>query len=141
MNESDIGFAVVGLGMGANRSREVVATEGARLIADDQTELCVGGGALTVRAPVRLAGKLEVRGLGLADVPSLDRAPLVLVADLVAANDIERLPEARSVNLAGIDVAMVRLAPFEVSATAKLRLAVRTVSSGAFDALDKLALP
>ena len=90
---------------------------------------------------MRLAGKLEVRGLGLADVPSLEQAPLVLVADLVAANDIERLPEPESVSLAGIDVAMVRLAPFEVSATAKLRLAVRTVAIGAYDALDKLALP
>jgi predicted dehydrogenase len=30
---SDIGFAVIGLGMGANRAREVVATPGARLVA------------------------------------------------------------------------------------------------------------
>jgi UDP-N-acetyl-2-amino-2-deoxyglucuronate dehydrogenase len=33
MPASDIGFAVVGLGMGANRAREVVATPGARLVA------------------------------------------------------------------------------------------------------------
>ncbi len=33
MAESEFGFAVVGLGMGANRAREVVATPGARLVA------------------------------------------------------------------------------------------------------------
>lgn len=33
MSSSDIGFAVVGLGMGANRAREVVATPGAKLVA------------------------------------------------------------------------------------------------------------
>ena len=33
MSMSDVGFAVVGLGMGANRAREVVATPHARLVA------------------------------------------------------------------------------------------------------------
>ena len=33
MSISDVGFAVVGLGMGTNRAREVVATPGARLVA------------------------------------------------------------------------------------------------------------
>lgn len=33
MSASDVGFAVVGLGMGANRARQVVATSGARLVA------------------------------------------------------------------------------------------------------------
>ena len=33
MNGKDVGFAVVGLGMGANRAREVAATPGAKLVA------------------------------------------------------------------------------------------------------------
>lgn len=33
VSDTDIGFAVVGLGMGANRARQVVATPGARLVA------------------------------------------------------------------------------------------------------------
>jgi serine kinase of HPr protein (carbohydrate metabolism regulator) len=115
--------------------------EGARLVADDQTELCVDGGTVSLRAPARLAGQLEVRGLGLAAVPSVDQAPLVLVAELALAVDIDRLPEPQTVSLAGVDVAMVRLAPFEASATAKLRLAVRSAASGTLGALDRLALP
>ncbi len=114
--------------------------EGARLIADDQTKLCVDDGTVSVRAPARIAGHLEVRGLGLVTVPSVDHAPLVLVADLALAADIERLPEPQSVTLAGVEVAMIRIAPFEASATAKLRLAVKTVACGTFGALDKLAL-
>ncbi len=114
---------------------------GARLVADDQTELCAENGALTLRAPARLAGRLEVRGLGLVAVPSLDQAPLVLVADLAPPADIDRLPLPQTVSLAGVDVAMVRLAPFEASATAKLRLAVHSAASGTLGALDRLALP
>jgi serine kinase of HPr protein (carbohydrate metabolism regulator) len=115
--------------------------EGARLVADDQTELCTEDGALKVRAPARLGGQLEVRGLGLVTMPMVEQAPLVLVADLVVAADVDRLPTPQGVTLAGIDVAMVRLAPFEASATAKLRLAARTAANGTFDVLDKLALP
>ena len=114
--------------------------EGARLIADDQTEMCPADSALVVRAPVRIAGRLEVRGLGLVEVQMVEQAPLVLVAELIPAADIERLPHPQIVTLAGVSVAMVRLVPFEASATAKLRLATRTARAGTIAALDKLAL-
>lgn len=115
--------------------------EGARLIADDQTELCVDETTVSLRAPARIADRLEVRGLGLVAVRSVDQARLVLVAELAPAADIERLPEPQAVTLAGVEVAMVRVAPFEASATAKLRVAARTAAAGAFADLDKLALP
>ena len=114
--------------------------QGARLIADDQTELCANHGALTVQAPVRTAGRLEVRGLGLVSVPTVEQASLLLVAELVSAAEVDRLPPPQSVTLAGVSVAMVRLAPFEVSATAKLRLATRAAVTGTIGALDKMAL-
>lgn len=113
--------------------------EGGRLIADDQTELRPQGDAVSLRAPARLAGRLEVRGLGLVAVPAVDQAPLILVADLVIPAEIERLPAPQTVALAGVRVAMVRLAPFEVSATAKLRLAAQAAAVGAVGALDTLA--
>lgn len=114
--------------------------EGARLVADDQTELCLKDGALSLRAPARIAGHMEVRGLGLVRVPTVEQASLVLVADLVSAAEIARLPLPQTVTLAGVSVAMVRLAPFETSATAKLRLATRVAMTGAIGALDKLAV-
>jgi serine kinase of HPr protein (carbohydrate metabolism regulator) len=115
--------------------------QGACLVADDQTEICVDSGTVWLRAPARLAGQLEVRGLGLVAVPVREQAHLILVAELVAAADIDRLPVPQTATLAGVDVAMVRLAPFEASATAKLRLAVQSAASGTFGALDKLVLP
>lgn len=96
---------------------------GARLVADDQTEVTLKGGAPVLRPPARLAGHIEVRGLGIVPVPSLDSAPLVLVADLVAPHEVERLPALQSTLLAGQPVPSIRIAPFEASAPAKLRLA------------------
>ena len=99
--------------------------QGARLVADDQTELCVELNTVSLRAPARLAGQLEVRGLGLLSVPTVERARLLLVVELVPAVEVDRLPPPQSATLAGVSVAMVRLAPFEASVTAKLRLAAR----------------
>ena len=59
--------------------------QGARLIADDQTEIYDDNGTLSLAAPPRIAGRLEVRGLGLMSVPTVEHACLVLVADLVSA--------------------------------------------------------
>lgn len=115
--------------------------QGARLIADDQTELCPTDGGLAVRAPARIAGRMEVRGLGLVSVPAVEQAPLLLVVELLPAAQVDRLPPPKSVTVGGVSVAMVRLAPFEASATAKLRLAIQSAVSGAFGTLDKLAVP
>jgi len=114
--------------------------EGARLVADDQTELCPGGTALNLRAPASIAGRLEVRGLGLVSVATVEQAALVLVADLVAATKIERLPLPRTASLAGYRVAALYLAPFEASATAKLRLAAQTAQNGTMRDLDQMAV-
>ena len=115
--------------------------QGARLIADDQTELWLSDGVLNLRAPASIAGRIEVRGLGLERVPTAEQAPLVLVADLVAAADIDRLPTPQTATLAGMRVARICLAPFEASATAKLRLATRTAAQDRFGALDDVAVP
>lgn len=97
---------------------------GARLVADDQTELRRVKGTLMMRAPAMIAGCLEVRGVGILRVPSLPAAPLRLVVDLVAPDAVERLPEPAECALLGLSVPLLRLAPFEASAPAKLRLAL-----------------
>lgn len=108
---------------------------GARLIADDQCEVTVEDGAagprLIARAPAAIAGLLEVRGLGLAEVPSLAQAPVALVVDLVAGDRIERLPEAARETILGIDLPCLALDPFEAAAPAKLDLALRRTATPA----------
>jgi len=96
---------------------------GARLVADDQTLVRRRGTILVARAPATIAGRIEVRGIGIVTVPDLDEAPLGLQVDLVAAATIERLPEPEMRSILGVPVPVLRLAPFEASAAAKLRLA------------------
>ena len=103
--------------------------QGAHLVADDQCALTArrAGKATQIiaRAPAAIAGALEVRGLGLRDVPSVAEAPVALVVDLAAAETIERLPEAASEEILGVAVPRLHLDPFAASAPAKLRLALR----------------
>ena len=98
---------------------------GARLIADDQVELRRVGDQILARAPASLAGLLEVRGIAIARVDTVDEGRLALVVDLVSSAQVERLPESRTENLLGLAIPLIALAPFEVSAAAKLRLALR----------------
>lgn len=98
---------------------------GALLVSDDQTRLKRRGETLLAAPPATIAGLLEVRGLGLVRLPHLAEIPLHLVVDLVPAAEVERLPEPDTVELLGLAVRRLRLAPFEASAAAKVRLAVR----------------
>jgi len=96
---------------------------GARLLADDQALLRRVDNHIIVRAPAAIAGLIEVRGIGILRVDSLEEAPLALLVDLVPSAQLERIPANRFEMVLGLAVPLVALAPFEVSAAAKLRLA------------------
>jgi serine kinase of HPr protein (carbohydrate metabolism regulator) len=100
---------------------------GARLVADDRVDLRLEGDRLVASAPAPLKGRLEVRGLGIIALPSLAEASLGLVADLVALGMVERLPEPARCDFLGQSLPLIRIWPFEPSAGAKLRLAVRSL--------------
>lgn len=97
----------------------------AELVADDQVEIRRMGNGIEVSAPPAIAGKLEVRGLGVLDLPYRASARLVLVVDLVAPDDVPRYPlEEITTIFLGQAVPTLRLTPFEASAPAKVMLAV-----------------
>jgi serine kinase of HPr protein (carbohydrate metabolism regulator) len=98
---------------------------GARLVADDQSELFRRGDRVIVRAPATIAGLLEVRGIGIFRLDALAEAPVALLADLVPAETLERLPARQSRTILGLALPRIVLASFEASAGAKLRLALR----------------
>lgn len=102
--------------------------QGARLVADDQTELRREGDDIIMSAPATIAGQMEVRGLGIIALPSLASAPLRLVVDLVPSAEIERMPAPRDCGFLGCTIPAIALAPFEASAPAKLRLALQSLA-------------
>jgi serine kinase of HPr protein (carbohydrate metabolism regulator) len=112
---------------------------GARLVADDRVILEEVAGRLMASGPRRLAGLLEVRGVGILPVPHSERVELGLIVDLVAADAVERLPEPDVVSLLGIPVRRLALWPFAASAPAALRLAASRTACGAPFLPDLLA--
>jgi HPr kinase/phosphorylase len=113
--------------------------QGARLVADDQTELRLAGEELQMSAPASIADQIEVRGIGIVRLPAVPIAVLRLVVDLVTGDTIERLPEPQFCQLLGHAVPLIAIAPFEASATAKLRLALRVF--GAASPAELLTAP
>jgi serine kinase of HPr protein (carbohydrate metabolism regulator) len=99
--------------------------EGARLVADDQVLVQAVAGRIVARAPDPIRGLIEVRGVGLVPAPTTASATIRLVVDLAAARAVPRLPEPQSTRIAGIDIPLATLAPFEASAAIKVRLALR----------------
>jgi HPr kinase/phosphorylase len=80
--------------------------------------------------PAAIAGKIEIRGVGIIETPSFARAPVRLLVDLVPPEAVMRLPEARQAALLGVVLPVIALAPFEASAPAKLRAALRALARG-----------
>ena len=97
---------------------------GGHLVADDQVILSAEEGILAARAPATIAGQIEVRGLGILRVPTVPVARIALVIDLVPESMMERMPESVSVEILTVTLPLLRLTPFEPSATAKVRFAL-----------------
>jgi serine kinase of HPr protein (carbohydrate metabolism regulator) len=93
----------------------------AMLVADDYTELEILDGTLLARPPATIAGKLEVRGIGIVAQPF--RAP-VRVALAVRLGEEERMPEPRLATLAGVSVPEVTIDPRAPAAPLKVELAL-----------------
>lgn len=102
---------------------------GGMLVSDDQTLLSAAGGRLVARPPATIAGRMEVRGLGIAELPHRAGVPVALVADLRPAAEIERLPEPAEEHFVGVAVARIALDPAQLSAPGKLCLALRQAAS------------
>lgn len=103
---------------------------GARLVADDRTDLGVEAGRLIAAAPRAIAGRIEVRGVGIVALTHVSRSPVGLAVDLVPPAQVERLPERNSRTWLGIAVPLLSLDPFAASAVAKIRLALREAAQG-----------
>jgi HPr kinase/phosphorylase len=100
---------------------------GARLVADDQTELARTPDGLVARSPASIAGKMEVRGVGIMRVPTVPSVLVRLVVDLVPAGRVERLPEPQFCEYLQCSLPLLALASLEASTPAKIRLALASL--------------
>ncbi|SER04344.1 HPr kinase/phosphorylase [Sphingobium sp. YR768] len=99
---------------------------GGLLVSDDYTLVRRVGGQLVASAPATIAGKMEVRGIGIVDLPALDEAPVALICALF--DKVDRMPmEPIHRAVAGIDVPVIKIAPFETSAPIKVELALKAL--------------
>ena len=103
---------------------------GAALVSDDYTVLMRSARKLLATPPATIAGKIEVRGLGIVDMPYRDRVAVVLLVELV--DEVERMPpEPQTRLIAGIDVPVVTINGHDASGPIKVELALKRLESSA----------
>lgn len=95
---------------------------GARLVSDDYTVLRREGDRLIASAPATIAGRIEIRGVGIVAMEPLAEAPVCLLINLEAAP--ERLPEPRTAAFLEVCVPAIGLAALEASAAIKVEAAL-----------------
>jgi serine kinase of HPr protein (carbohydrate metabolism regulator) len=97
---------------------------GAKLVSDDYTIVQRVGGRLRARAPDTIAGRMEVRGVGVLSFETESDVPVCLYVDL--DRDVERLPiEGETIRIAGVDVPLIAASGLEPSAPVKVEAALR----------------
>ena len=91
------------------------------LVSDDQTIVKRHGERLLASAPPNIAGKLEVRGIGIVDMDAVDDLPVALIVELTS--DIQRLPDdSRERPILGVSVPFVTIDALTASAPSKVAL-------------------
>lgn len=96
---------------------------GWRLVSDDYVHVTASGGALYAVAPETIAGRMEVRGVGIVGVRALGPVRLALALELTEG-PVERLPEAETRTVEGVALPVLRLNGFETSAVEKVAAAL-----------------
>ncbi len=96
-------------GSGKSSLALVLIERGAQLIGDDGVTLTRDGEQIIASPPPNITGKLEIRGVGIVDLPT-DSAPLALI--LTLAGDAPRYREvADSRDLLGCAVPVLPFVP------------------------------
>ena len=94
------------------------------LVSDDQTIVKKDGDRLIATAPPTIAGKLEVRGIGIVDMERTESAPIALAVELTG--EIQRLPDdSRERLILGVKLPLISINAAEASAPAKIALALK----------------
>lgn len=103
----------------------------AALVADDRVALAAANGRLIARPPDAIAGRIEVRGFGIAAVDFEPAAVVRLVVDLVEAAEADRMPPPSALTTLEEGVSLNRLPvwPDGTQALAAIRACIRRLST------------
>jgi serine kinase of HPr protein (carbohydrate metabolism regulator) len=96
---------------------------GFTLVSDDQTIVKKDGNRLLASAPPTIAGKIEVRGIGIVEMERTDNVPVALIVELTS--DIQRLPDdSRERPILGVKIPLITIDAMPASAPSKVALAL-----------------
>ena len=96
---------------------------GFTLVSDDQTIVRKDKERVLAAAPPTIRGKLEVRGVGIVDIETIDDVPLALVVELTS--DIQRLPDdSRERLVLDVKLPLISVDAMTASAPSKVALAL-----------------
>ncbi len=101
---------------------------GARLVADDQTQIENVGGKLIASCPEPLRGLLEIRGIGIVHTPFIPQTEIHLKLDLRTEEKIDRMPMPETEVISGLEIPVFRLNAFEASAALKVKTYVQILN-------------
>jgi serine kinase of HPr protein (carbohydrate metabolism regulator) len=93
------------------------------LVSDDQTIVRKDGDRLVASAPPTIAGKFEIRGIGIVEMERLDNVPVALLVELTS--DIQRLPDDnRERPILGVKLPLISIDAMAASAPSKVAIAL-----------------
>lgn len=93
------------------------------LVSDDRTIVKRQDERLLASAPPNIAGKLEIRGIGIVDVETVSDLPVALIIELTS--DIQRLPDdSRERPILGVSLPLISIDAMTASAPSKVALAL-----------------
>jgi len=96
---------------------------GFTLVSDDQTIVRKDDGRLIASTPPTIAGKLEIRGIGIVEVERVDNVPVALLVELTS--DIQRLPDdSRERPILGVSLPLISIDAMAASAPSKVAIAL-----------------
>lgn len=96
---------------------------GFTLVSDDRTIVKKDANRLLASAPPTIAGKLEIRGIGIVEMDRTENVPVALIVELTS--DIQRLPDdSRERPILGVKLPLVTIDAMTASAPSKVALAL-----------------